>query len=275
MNIWSLYLVALSIGLVTAQQEQLRRESNESAYLHTACSIELIWPPSDGFVLIATDSQSFTVYFKSWGNCSQFLHPAVTANGSTNTPRFHVAVVLDDYQAHRQSPLLKFELVPATPLDADITPVHYRLMRSPLLRKSKNNNVLYDSSGLDATKEFSIWSFILTYSSYMLNNMGVHDLDDTFMILEVHLISDVTTDVASVPLPSTVINFRLLGHPSSYFYQIPPRYTRFAIVTHFASFFDVFFQCTWLRVHERMRYSPSLHRHSAHHQRCLHFNFVA
>ena len=120
MNISSLYLVALSIGLAAAKQEQLQRES---AYLHTACSIELIWPPSDGFVLIATDSRSVTVYFKSWGNCSQFLHPA---------PRFHVAVVLDDYQAHRQSPLLKFELVPATPLDADITPVHYRLMRSPL-----------------------------------------------------------------------------------------------------------------------------------------------
>jgi hypothetical protein len=97
----------------------------------------------------------------------------------------------------------------------------------------------------------------------MLNNVGVHDLDDTFMILEVHLMSDLTTVVASVPLPSTVINFRLLGHPSSYFYQIPPRYTRFAIATHFASFFNVFYQYTWLRVHERMRYSHSLPTSSA------------
>jgi hypothetical protein len=228
-----LVVVPLFIVLVTSQQQasqqqQLPNENrNGAASPYRACGFELIWPPFDGIVLLATDSLSTNIYFKSWGNCSEFLHK------KSNQPRFQVDVVLYDNRVGRDSPLQKFERIDASPLIDDITPVQYRVERSPLL--SKQQNFVYDSSGLDATKEFSVWCFSLVYPDYMLNTFRLDDLDDTSNVLELHLRSDITQPVVDVPKPSTAINFRLLGQPSSHFHQISPRYNRCTIKAMFSS----------------------------------------
>jgi hypothetical protein len=219
-----LVVVPLFIVLVTAQQQQVSQQQqlpkenrDGAASPYRACGFELIWPPFDSIVLVATDSLTTNIYLKSWGNCAEFLHKG-------NKPRFQFAVVLYDIRVGRDSPLQKFERIYASPLNDDTTPVQYRLERSPLL--SKQQNLVYDSSGLDATKEFSVWCFTLIYPDYMLNTFRLHELEDTFNVLEFHLLSDITQTVVDVPKPSTVINFRLLGQPSSHFHQISPRYNR-------------------------------------------------
>ncbi len=200
-----------------------------AADAQSACSIELIWPPSDGIVLLATDSQSVTIYLKARGNCSQDVRPNYNSSGSS----LKLAFALYNKHIGDMTECNLLQHVHASPLDEDQTPVHYRLMRSPLLVKGQNNNLHYDTSGHHLSKEFSVWCFNVVYNSEMRNTLGLHDLESDHMIFEVHLLSDVVSKpVASLLVPLSTFYFRLLKQPSSHFYRIPPRYNTYVIPTN-------------------------------------------
>lgn len=57
------------------------------------------------------------------------------------------------------------------------------------------------------------------------NTEGLHDLESPYAVLEIHLISNTNTPVVNIPVSSSLLNFRLLGRPSSYFSLVTPRYT--------------------------------------------------
>jgi hypothetical protein len=171
--------VALSIGHVLAHQlEQQPGESNTSAASsRSACGIELIWPPSDGIVRLATDSLSVAIYLKATGDCSQDVHLNYNSSGSSLKLAFalYAKHIGDMTKTHLQH-------VHASPLDEDQTPVHNRLMRSPLLVKGQNNNLHYDTSGHHLSKEFSVWCFNVVYNVEMRSTLGLHDLESDHMI---------------------------------------------------------------------------------------------
>jgi hypothetical protein len=216
---WWFCLAALSISLALAQQ-QLHNAVNATG-APGACGLELIWPPSDGIVLLATDSQEVQIYLKLWGDCSEFLRP------STMTPTrlgLYLGFIFYETTMSRNS-VSALEQMEASPLDMDHTPVHIRLMRSPLLAKSGNVSRPRDTSGHDASEqflEFSVWTFALIP---LKNVGGLHDLETTFAVFEVHLITNLSAPFTNIPVPSTILNFRLLGRPSSHFFLVTPRYT--------------------------------------------------
>lgn len=235
MSIRLVCFVLLSIVHVLAhrQEQQPDESSNSANNAQSACSIELIWPPSNSIVLLATDSQSVIIYLKAMGDCSQDVRPDIN---NFHAPSLYISVAF--YENGQRNGinnqfLLQLQTIAASPLDEDKTPVHYRLMRSPLLVKSKSNNLHQDTSGHHVSKEFSIWCFNMIYPTNMRNNLGLHDLDSDHLIFEVHLLSSVASKpVELVTVPSSIFYFRLLNHPSSHFYRPPPRYNTCAIPTN-------------------------------------------
>jgi len=210
------------IALVLAQEHQQRANAT---YIPKACGMELIWPPSDGIVLFATDSRESLIYVKFWGDCSQFLRPA-----HNNSKEIHFNFLFLFYGRNSGiRDIANFERGVAAPLDTDKTPVHYRAMRSPLLVRSNRDNILYDSTGHDASKEYSIWCFTLIYPHFMVNIFsGEQDfdiLDSEEWVFEPHLLSNSSTPASSVPVSPNTLTFRALGKPTSHFYAVSPRYT--------------------------------------------------
>jgi hypothetical protein len=188
--------------------------------------MEIIWPPSDGIVLFATDTRESVIYVKLWGDCCQFLHPK---HNDSKELHLHFSVLYYHAAAsgtNRDATL--FEWGYAAPLDDDKTPIHYRAMRSPLIARKEHDNLPYDTKGHDGSKEFSIWCFMLILPSFMVTSLETsHDVSnpEVTWVFEPHLLSNSTISASSVPVSANTVKFRALGKPSSYFYSIPSRYT--------------------------------------------------
>ena len=208
-----LLLAAVIIAVAGAQQQNQNFDDDKMV----ACGMELIWPPSDAIVLMALDSRSVMVYLKLWGNCSVFLSPTPS--------QLNIQVIID-----QKSNALETWTTFASPLDSDSTPIHFRVMRSPLLAENYGDKYLHPlvtSEMHDTSKLFSIWCFMLIYSEQMLNRKGAHDLETLHMVIELYLVSNSTTPDPSRYLssPSATLRYRLLGNASSHFFPVAPRYS--------------------------------------------------
>jgi hypothetical protein len=167
-----------------------------------ACSLDLIWPPSDAIILMCPDSKVVVVYLKLAGNCSDFVPP---------DKFYSLQFGLVAYNSGEMRTDKMLQQIAASPLTYDRTPVNFRMMRSPLLGSHK------------APKGFSIWSLSLQYPWQNLDSL--HHPDSVALTLELHLVTDISTPVASLNVPSTTLRMRLFGKPSPHFHQVRTRYT--------------------------------------------------
>jgi hypothetical protein len=210
------------IALVLAHEHQQRANATD---IPEACGMELIWPPSDGIVLFATDSRESMIYVKFLGDCSQFLRPA--HNNSMEIHFYFLFLFYDRTYGNRD--MATFEWGVAAPLETDRTPVHYRAMRSPLLVRGNRDNFHNDITGHNASKDYSIWCFTLIYPQFMVNIFSGNHNFETYAseewVLEAHLLSNSATPASSVPVSPNTVTFRALGKPTSHFYAVTPRYT--------------------------------------------------
>jgi hypothetical protein len=227
-------MMCVAIGVARAQTRQelpAQQPEHESSFeeriagLQSAeapqrCRLDMIWPPSDAIILLATDSLSVTAYFMLSGGCAEFLHPKSPASSQLRIG----FVAYDEASYGRDSPLQRVHSLEPLPLDQDTTPSHFRRMRSPLLVSSNNESRPHTGGRHDAAKPFSIWFISLVYDTGMLNIQSVHDLESSFMHFEFHLISNFSTPAASLPAASATMRFRRLGKPTSYFFSVTPRY---------------------------------------------------
>jgi hypothetical protein len=161
-----------------------------------ACSIHLIWPPSDGIVLMCPDSKMVVVYLKVAGNCSEFFPSP-----------FRLQFGLIAYNSGQMRDDRILQQTAASPLTDDRTPVNFRMMRAPVL----------GGHGLN------MWSMSLNFP--WQNVHSTHLPDSVVLTVEMHLVTDFSTPVASLKVPSTTLRMRLFGHPSAHFYSVRPRYT--------------------------------------------------
>jgi hypothetical protein len=221
---WICFFAAF-IALVLAQEHEQLLQRAKATDIPRACGMQLIWPPLNSIVLFATDSRETTVYFKLWGNCSRFLRQ--NHNNPMEMTLESYILIYDDADRRNRN-MATFELVNASPLRSDTTPVHYRAIRSPLLVRNRQENLHYDTTGHDASKEFSIWLFTLIYPNHLVSAFGAQDdvNDPNFhMVLELHLLSNSTVPVSDISASPNIIKFLALGKPTSHFYAVSPRYT--------------------------------------------------
>jgi hypothetical protein len=81
-----LYFVAVSVSLASILQQQHHNDVYATA-ANSPCGLEMIWPPPDAVVLMATDSRHVEVYLKLWRTCiSLFLRATRRRQGSTRFP---------------------------------------------------------------------------------------------------------------------------------------------------------------------------------------------
>jgi hypothetical protein len=223
MCLWRICLAYAVFALALAQEQD---ERACAANISRPCGMEIIWPPSDGIVLFATDTRESIIYVKLWGDCCQFLRPK---HNDSKELHFHFPFLYYDAAASRTNrDATLFEWGYASPLDSDKTSIHYRAMRSPLIASNDHDNLPYDTKGHNGSKEFSIWCFMLIHTSFMVKWFEAsHDVSnpEVTWVFEPHLLSNSTIPASSVPLSANTLKFRALGKPSSHFYSIPPRYT--------------------------------------------------
>jgi hypothetical protein len=206
--------LAVCIAFACAQEDGTNVTNEGFASGH--CGMSLIWPLPDAIILVAPDSLYLMIYLKVWGNCAEFLLPI-------SPTRYHLKFAYIIYGGH-SGPKADLTLLPlrASPLAEDPTPVNLRLQRSPLLGDSRAADW---SGNSDHSSAFSVWSVHLFYSEHMLNIYGIHEPDHVFMTMEFHLVSNMSTPVASLSRPSAVLRFRLLGFSPSSFFRVIPKYT--------------------------------------------------
>ncbi len=184
------YYAAASIGLALVERACLVSASSSSG----PCSMDLLWPPPDAITLLAPDSDRIPVYLKLAGNCSQFL---TRGTGTRIDLEFGMTV----YSSSERREDQERQVARASELKHDLTPIHFLLMRTPLLAKPS---------------ELSIWSMFLMHS--WPNVAARHEPDSPHTTIELHLHTDKGTPVAA-------LNLRLFGKPSSYLHDVIPRYT--------------------------------------------------
>jgi hypothetical protein len=255
MTILLIYCAAALIVLALAQEQLGQQPLHDDADPSRACSIALIWPSADSIVLVAADSRSVNVYFKLMGDCSLFLVSKPNASVAT---QLELSILIYGYLNGWTRDYTAFEPGVAAPLNEDMTSVHYRMMRSPLLVKSSNPE--YDTAGHSTSKQFSVWYFTVLYPQSMLNHLsnrdGLHELEPKSIMLEMHLLPNRSVSSSSIPESSAILKFQSFSKPSSTFYLIAPRYTRSAFPLPSPKFVTVP-QHTWLRVLQRLRWIPS------------------
>ena len=226
-----LYFVAVSVSFASTLQQQHHNEVYATA-ANSPCGLEMIWPPPDAVVLMATDSRHVEVYLKLWGNCTEFLH-AVTPTRS----HLHFAFLAGDPAETRLNPLSVFERAVATPFNLNLNKPCAAAMSSPLISyavskgsdcsDSAHCNLTFDTFGRH-DKEFSMWFISLVYPTQMLNSPPhhIHNPEDVRFTFEFHLLSNLSTPPANVAVPPlATLNFTSLGRPSSHFYPAAARYS--------------------------------------------------
>ena len=207
-----MWFAVISIGFVGGEDDNLADGSG-------ACVMDLIWPPSDAITLIASDSQLVVVYLKLSGNCSQFVKTSPRGSGLRHILEFSHNSYLNGIDRHTSflAPAL------ASPLSEDLTPVHFRLLRSPLLALGERKGPLRVVHDFADSKQFSVWFITLTYPDW--KNVAMHAPDSLYMAIELHLLSNLSIPVNSLSVPSTTLRLRLFDMPSSHFFSVVPRYT--------------------------------------------------
>jgi hypothetical protein len=224
-------ICCLYFATVSSAVSALLPQHHDGSYpTNTAmpCGLELIWPPPNAQVLLATDSRYIQVHLKLWGNCSEFLREKTDSR-----PRYtelHVDIfVYDPIQARQTG---KFQAI-AVPI-VDSIPSILALANSPLLSSAisesgsssdeSRSDRPWDTTGRH-DKSFSIWSVHLSYAASMLNTLGNHAPHSTSVVFEFHLISNFSKPVSSTAEPRlTALSFALLGHPSTHFHPVAARY---------------------------------------------------
>jgi hypothetical protein len=191
------YYAAAYICLALVERACLVGASSSS----DPCSMDLLWPPPDAITLLAPDSDRIPVYLKSAGNCSRFL---TRGTGNGIELEFSISV----YSSSERREDQERQIARASELKRDLTPMHFLLMRTPLLSKPS---------------ELSIWSAQLMIS--WPNVAAWHEPDALYMTIELHMQTGMGSPAALLGAPVAAINLRLFGKPSSYLHDVIPRYT--------------------------------------------------